>query len=340
MERHPGGFTTMKHFRSALVTGATGFIGFALTRRLSKEGIKTYCLVREGRYNRAAFENLTGVHVIEIAASSDHALENALSGLSTDVVFNLASYGVNPDEQNPEIMLDANMLFLARLIRITASWKLKKFIHTGSCFEYGESAEQKPITEDHPVRPLSLYGAAKAASVVYGTALANSLGMPFVTLRLFGVYGEGERPHRLIPYLISRLSDNEAVDLTPGGQVRDLLYIDDVIGAYLAAASHDLDDPLRVYNVSSGKPVTIREVGQEVAGILSSPASLLHWGERPYRAEESMWLVGENRRFKKATGWRPMTGLREGILRMVISSMCRSEQNISQESAGIIYKGK
>jgi UDP-glucose 4-epimerase len=308
----------MTRFGSALVTGATGFIGYALTRRLSNEGIRTFCLVREGRYNPAAFDTLPGISVIEIPSSAGDSLPRALSGMSAETVFNLASYGVNPDEQDPEIMLDANVNFLSRLMLATSAWTLKRFIHIGSCFEYGEPTEQTPMPEEHPLRPLSLYGAAKAASVLFGTALAARLKMPVVTLRLFGVYGPGERSHRLIPYIMSRLSSNSAVDLTPGGQVRDLLYIDDVVDALVAAASLDSVKPSSVYNVCSGVPVTVREVGESVAKVMDRPSSLLHWGERAYRASEAMWLVGENRRFQEATGWRQKTSLMEGITRMAI----------------------
>lgn len=298
---------------SALVTGATGFIGSALTRRLAEEGVKTYCLVREGRYNPAEFETLRGVEAIEIRSSQTDALRMALAGITADVVFNLASYGVNPKESDPGIMIDSNLHFVSSLLLITSSWPLKRFIHAGSCFEYGEPRDRQPIKEDCPLRPISLYGAAKAASVLYGTALAARLSVPFVTLRLFGVYGPGERPHRLIPYILGRLSCNEPADLTHGEQVRDLLYIDDVVEALVTAGNHGFMEPLRVYNVCSGNPVTVRDVGETVARVMDKPSTLLHWGERMYSLDEPMWLVGDNRSFVEATKWQPNVSLLEGI---------------------------
>jgi UDP-glucose 4-epimerase len=307
----------MTGFTSALVTGATGFIGSALTRRLAEEGVKTYCLVREGRYNPAEFETLQGVEVIEIRSSQTDALRTALAGITADVVFDLASYGVNPKENDPEIMIETNLRFLSSLLLITSQWPLRRFIHAGSCFEYGESPDRMPIREDHPLQPISLYGAAKAASVLYGNALAAKLAIPFVTLRLFGVYGIGERPHRLVPYIINRLSCNEPVDLTPGQQVRDLLYIDDVVEAFTAAARQDRVESLCVYNVCSGTPVTIREVGETVAKSMDKPSTLLHWGERAYSIDEPMWIAGDGSKFEKTTGWRPNVSLLEGIKRMI-----------------------
>jgi UDP-glucose 4-epimerase len=303
----------MNSINAALVTGSTGFIGSALIRRLSEEGIQTFCLVRGGRYNAAFFNELRGAEVIEIHSSHADALKKALAGITADVVFNLASYGVNPKENDPDIMIDANLHLVSRLLHITSQWPLRRFIHTGSCFEYGEPDDREPISEDHNLRPLSLYGATKAASVLIGNALAAKLSTPFVTLRLFGVYGKGERSHRLIPYTMNLLKVNNPVDLSPGEQVRDLLYVDDVVDAFLTAARHEAVMPRYIYNICSGVPLTIREVGETVAQIMDKPSSLLHWGERKYSPSEPMWLVGNGRKFEETTGWRPKFGLREGI---------------------------
>jgi nucleoside-diphosphate-sugar epimerase len=237
------------------------------------------------------------------------------------VVFNLASYGVNPNESDSDIMIDANLQFVSRLLHITSQWPLRRFIHAGSCFEYGEPDDRHPITEDHQIRPLSLYGATKAASVLIGNALAVKLSTPFITLRLFGVYGKGERPHRLIPYTMDRLKKNEPVDLTAGEQVRDLLYIDDVIDAFVTAARHGSILSRSVYNLCTGVPVTIREVGETVARIMDKPSSLLRWGERAYSSSEPMWLVGDGKKFEETTGWKPKVGLSDGIRLMVQGSV-------------------
>jgi len=307
----------MTGISSALVAGSTGFIGSSLTRRLSEEGIRTFCLVREGRYNPESFKDVRGAELIEIQSSRADALQRALSGITADAVFNLASYGVNPRENDADIMIDANLHFVSLLLQITSQWPLKRFIHAGSCFEYGEPEDRKPISEDHQIRPLSLYGATKAASVLIGNALAARLSAPFVTLRLFGVYGKGERPHRLIPYTMDLLNKNEPVDLTPGEQVRDLMYVDDVADALVTAARHGSIIPRGVYNLCSGVPVTIREVGETVARVMDKPSSLLRWGERAYSSTEPMWLVGDNRKFTEATGWKPKVGLLDGIRLMV-----------------------
>ncbi len=308
----------MAGFRSALITGATGFVGSALARRLAEEDIRVYCIVRKKGRNRQRIETIKGIELIEIGAFEIRELKKALQGISTEVVFNLASYGVDQGDCDPEIMVEGNINLVARLLPAVSEWPLKLFIHAGSCSEYGSPLSKEPLTEEHPLRPLSIYGAAKASSVLYGRALALRLRIPFVTLRLFGIYGIGEGPNRLIPYLIGRLQRDEPVDLTPGEQVRDLLYIDDVAETFfMAGYSYSSLNEFPVYNVCSGTPVRIRDVGEAVASAMNKPFELLKWGQRSYRPDEPMWLVGNNRRFVEATGWQPKVTLPDGIKRMI-----------------------
>ena len=95
--------------------------------------------------------------------------------------------------------------------------------------------------------------------------------------------------------------------------MRDLLYIDDVVEALMTAGSRDFMEPLRVYNVCSGNPVTVRDVGETVARFMDKPSTLLHWGDRTYSIDEPMWLLGDNGSFVEATKWKPNVSLLEGI---------------------------
>jgi nucleoside-diphosphate-sugar epimerase len=307
----------MTSFRSALVTGATGFIGSALVSRLLKEQVEVTCLVRSKDRLKPSLAD-SGTRILEAPSFDVSALRAKLADVCSEVVFNLASFGVQQEDRDTDQLIDGNVGLLAHLLEATAHWPIRRFIHAGSCSEYGlPLAEGTPISEDQPLRPTSIYGAAKAASGLFGGSLASHLEIPFLTLRLFGVYGPHEGPQRLVPYLLDRLERHQPVDLTPGEQVRDLLFEDDVIEAFLEAAGAEGLEFHEAYNVCSARPTRIRELGDIVARAMNRPHDLLHWGQRPYRPDEPMWLVGDNSRFLRVTAWRPRITLEEGILSLV-----------------------
>lgn len=311
----------MRSFRSALVTGGTGFIGSVLVRRLVAKGVAVTCLVRARARSPGSLAALDGARVIELPSFRPTQLDAALAGVSADVVFHLASYGVHQADRDATQLVEGNVSFLCNVLEATSSWPMQRFIYSGSCAEYGFPVQEGvPIPETHRLRPASMYGAAKAVAFLTGRALAGRLNAPFVALRLFGAFGLHEAPLRLAPYLIRHLIQDQPVALTPGDQVRDLLYEDDVVDALIAAAEGEAVQPGQVYNVCSGRPTDVREVGETVARALGKPLGLLHWGARPHRADEPMWQVGDNRRFTAATSWRPRITVQEGIDRMVAAA--------------------
>jgi UDP-glucose 4-epimerase len=307
-------------FESALITGATGFVGSCLVRRLAESGVEVIALVRKGA-DLAKLDGISRIRIVEVASFDLGELESALKGTTSEVVFNLASYGVRQKDRDPELMLEGNVHLVGRFLTLTGAWPLKCFIQTGSCSEYGQPFGNNLLEEDRPLRPTSLYGAAKAAATLYGTALARLLGIHFIVLRFFGVFGKGESAERLVPHLITRLRNDRPADLTPGEQLRDLLYIDDAVDALVAAAESSDLKPGSVYNVCSSRAVRVREIAETVADAMQKPRALLRFGAQPYRTDEPMWLVGDNRRFTSATHWQPRTTLLEGVQRMLCSEV-------------------
>lgn len=308
----------MKDFRSALVAGATGLIGSSLVQRLVAENVKVTCIIRKQPRATAPPASLSGASLIEVPNFDASTLKRHLHGYSCDAVFNLASYGVHQHDRDPDALVDGNAGVLTSLLTAASAWPLQRFIHAGSCSEYGSTGNANlPISETQPLRPASPYGVAKANAFMQGTALAHRLNLPFITLRLFNVFGFGETPERLLPFLIRHLQDEQPAELTGGEQLRDFLYIDDVVAAFLPAAREDRLLPYEAYNVCSGRATSVRQVGQTVADVLRKPRHLLQWGKVPYRKDEPMWVVGNNSRFTQATSWRPMINLAEGIRRIV-----------------------
>lgn len=298
--------------RTALVAGATGFVGSAVARRLLAGGWRVVAPVRRQSVDRHRLTGLSGLDVVEVGGYTADELRPAFA-VRPDVVFNLASAGV-AGGVDPDEIVAGNVTLTLNLLRAAGEVGVRRFVHTGSCFEYAAVPPGERMTESSPAVPWSVYGAAKLASVHLARTSAVVFKVPLVVLRLFGVFGPGEAPRRLVPYLVDRLRRSESVDLTPGTQVRDLLYIEDAADAFAVAAdAPSLGDDGQVYNVCSGVPVPVRQVGDTAARLLNAPLELLRWGAIPPRTEEPPWIVGDGERFRSATGWQPEFDLIAGL---------------------------
>ncbi len=154
----------------------------------------------------------------------------------------------------------------------------------------------------------TLYAAAKLSLCLLGQQMAAENGFGFAWGRLFYLYGPYEDSRRMVPALIGALRRGERFPATPGEQVRDYIHAEDVATALwaLAAGSHE-----GIFNVSSGVPITIRQL-METIGEIGGRTDLIDFGTLPYRQWEPMFICGDNRKLR-GTGWTPKYTLRGGL---------------------------
>lgn len=283
-------------------------------------GVKTYGIVRSD--SRRATESsdfevaklgLAGAKLFSCHDWSCDALESILATAQPTTVIHLAAGGVSSGGRDVTALLKANVDLTVNLFRAADRACRPIILHAGSCFEYADFGEQD-VDESSPVHPFSLYGATKSASVQLAIGLAHELDLRHVVLRLFGLYGPSESPRRLVPTLIRNLSQGRATPLSPGTQVRDLMFVEDVASAYMAALQNlDSLENNGVYNICTGQGHSIRQVGESIADEMNQPRSLLRWDTLPARSGEPERIVGNGSRFQQATGWQPQHDLRSGI---------------------------
>lgn len=303
--------------KNILLTGATGFIGKSLVEKLVEKNYIIHCLVRSTNKNFSALSKFPQINLVFIESFEQNELKIKLANLELDTVFNLAAYGVSQADRNHNLMIEGNISLLVNLLLAVQNHNIKKFIHIGTCSEYAPIQHGHSITEAHPLQPQALYGAAKVAASLYGQILAKQFNIPFITLRLFNIYGPGEALERLLPYTIYQLHNNQTVELTGGEQIRDWLYIDDVTDALLAAIDNNQITNQTTYNICSNQPYSIRNLVGIAVEYLQKNGSLLLWGKKPYRLDETMWLVGNNTRFRETTGWAPKIDPATGIKKLI-----------------------
>jgi nucleoside-diphosphate-sugar epimerase len=198
-----------------------------------------------------------------------------------------------------------------RLLRCFAEAGGRRAVMAGTCAEYEWSRAR--YSEEAPLNPATLYGVAKDATRRVAERFAANAGVELAWGRIFTPYGPGEAPARLLPSVILSLLAGEPAAAPEGTQVRDLMYVDDVAGAFAAILDSSVEGTV---NVGSGWPTSIRELVSLTAEACGRP-ELVRWGALPAREGEPRELVADIARLQREVGFTPRVDLSEGIDRTV-----------------------
>lgn len=293
------------------LTGATGFLGSWVLRRLLERGIPVAALARPGS-SVARLRGCGAFRTIEGDLGSIGSLRPALEGFGADVVIHCAWAGVGNAHRNDDSQIAANVGPTADLARLARDLRCKAWIGLGSQAEYGPA--QGPLDERAPTEPTTLYGAAKLASCVLARRICGLGGVRFAWLRVFSTYGPGEDFGWLVPHLTRALLRGETPALTACGQRWDFLFGPDAAEAVAAVATSGGAEG--IFNLGSGVAHPLRRVVEQIRDLVD-PSLRLGIGQIPYRPDQVMHLEADIRRLAEAAGWRPRTTLEEGLRQTV-----------------------
>lgn len=297
--------------KRVLLTGASGFVGSNLARRLLADGHELYLLMRPAWKRWRLKDVAPNCAVVEADIENSAELTALLTHIRPDWVFHLAVYGAYPGQKDTTSIMRTNAVGSVNVIDAAARIGVEALVQAGSSSEYG-AVNSAPL-EDQPLRPNSAYGVSKAAASMYARLAAETLGIRASTLRLYSTYGPWEEPTRLFPKLIVHALEGTLPPLAAPDSAHDFIHVDDVVKAFLLAAEHAR--PGAIYNIGTGIQTTLGELVELVRrmfGVQAQPA----WNSLPSRPWDTHTWVANPSLAKSELGWHPTIALGDGLRRM------------------------
>lgn len=294
-----------------LISGATGFIGTHLIPRLVEEGYEVYALQRQtaGRYVQGQTGNAVFSDLRDF-----FAVRKVVAELQPDVVIHLAAISpVAYSYDHPQEVISVNALGTVNLaeacLREVPSFK--HFLFAGTSEEYGNQKEF-PIKETAELKPNSPYSVSKVAADKYLQYMWGAYRFPVTVLRPFNTYGRKQDAHFMVERIITQALCSSQIRLGDIKAVRDLLYVDDHIEAYLACLRQGDKAKGQTFNFCTSQGWRVEEVVQLVSKLLGKKLEIVA-GTIPKRPLDINMLVGDNAKSQKTLGWAPKVPLEEGL---------------------------
>ena len=299
--------------KRVLVTGAGGFVGASLARRLLADGHAVHVLTRaeEIGWRLADVADDLQCHAVDLR--DDTALQTALSAVRPEVIYHLATHGAYPQQTDADRIIQTNILGTWNLLKASGHLDYEVFVNTGSSSEYG--FKDYAMRETDVLEPNSYYAVAKCAQTLLCQHVALTERRPITTFRLFSVYGPYEEPTRLIPTLIRCCLASEPLTLVQPDTARDLVFVDDVVDAYrrtdeLGRLSGE------IINIGTGVQSTVEQVVDLILQHTGARVAC-HWGAMPARIWDAKTWVADCTKSARLLRWRPRTSLADGLARTV-----------------------
>jgi nucleoside-diphosphate-sugar epimerase len=266
--------------QTALITGATGFIGGHLVRHLVRVGWKVHALARQVSTDT----DIARAATWHIYKDDYKSVSEAVNTSEPDVVFHLASLFIS--EHRPEDidqLVNSNLRFGMHLLEAMHQHNVRQLINTGTNWQHYNNAVYDPV---------NLYAATKQAfeAMVDYYCLAHDLAA--ITLKLYDTYGPKDNRNKLLKILIQATISGEVVELTGGEQSIIAIHVCDVNRAFLTAAKMltntcSMHGEHKNYSLSNARSYTVKEIVKIIKNIKNSELKV-NWGSRPYRTREVM----------------------------------------------------
>ena len=269
-----------------LLTGATGFVGRQILKVLESKGHEILVIARPDWRNRIEVDQ----KLTQITETRDMFQEthdwwcNVLQDV--DTVIHAAWYAEPGEYLTSPKNLDC-LIGTLQLAKAATASNIKRFVGLGTCIEYQLS--DNILTLETPLEPTTPYSAAKVAAYQSLLEYFTHSDTGFLWCRLFYLYGEGEDPRRLVPFLHEKLGKGEIADLSSGTQIRDFIDVGDAAEMIVAGALGQINGAA---NICTGHGRSVKDLAHEIAAIYGRE-DLLNFGARPDNLVDPPIIIGQ-----------------------------------------------
>mgnify|MGYP000464499642 CR=1 FL=1 len=325
-----------------LVTGAAGFIGFHVSKKLIDLGFEVYGIDNLNAYYdvRLKLDRLKelGIDIQselfmrqqEVKSGSnesfrfsqmdlvdEHRLDHLFLKEKFDAVINLAAQaGVRYSIENPKAYIQANVVGFMNILEACRSNQIKHLIYASSSSVYGNQQKVPFSEKDRVDHPISLYAATKKSNELMAHVYSHLYGLKTTGLRFFTVYGPWGRPD-MAPFLFTKaiLSETPIKVFNNGDLMRDFTYIDDIVKGIIEVLITDkIQENYNIYNIGNNTPVKLLDFIQAVEGACNKKAQLDFY---PMQDGDVYQTFADIEDLKAVTGYIPKVKINEGIQEFV-----------------------
>ena len=295
-----------------LILGSTGFIGNHLFKYFKK---KFPLVIGTYRRKNNNISDLKNQYKLDFSGDWKNLLSEIIERHKINIVINCISYGVNYSEQDSSIGKIINSELPEKLYVELSQKNINLFIHLGSSQEYGNTNEI--INEKLILNPQNMYGKTKAIGTknLISQKKVNSLSL--IILRLFSVYGKDEKENKIIPYLARSAKLGKIIKLTGGNQLRNYIYIDDLVKiiSYFIQNKKYIEDG--IYNISSPYVISIKQLANEIYKLLNADQKNLLWGKVQYRNDEIFKMKIDRTKINEVVNIE-YTSIKDGLKKTIL----------------------